>query len=289
MTAVRLPRPATLATVLVLLAVAVVAFPRETYGQVGGRVLNPNGVTPTASRVLVTMKGPEGESTRPVVAGRFAFPELPQGTRVTLQAMAQGLISTPVTATAPDTMVVLVLRAARADEKFDIVPQGAQRPKPAPAADTPAAAAPAQPADAQPAPAAAPSAPSTPTTPSTPSPTGAANAAPNAQGLSVQDALFTTAELVNREPASVSGCTAAACATRFPSTVGIITFWTRLTGGSPGRWVEHVWLWEGEEIARVRQKVEASSWRTWTRKRIQPDWDGEWRVEVRAEDGTLLA
>jgi hypothetical protein len=94
---------------------------------------------------------------------------------------------------------------------------------------------------------------------------------------------------VNREPASVSGCTAAACSTRFPSTVGTITFWTRLNGGSPGRWVEHVWLWEGEEIARVRQKVEASAWRTWTRKRIQTDWEGEWRVEVRAEDGTLLA
>jgi hypothetical protein len=71
--------------------------------------------------------------------------------------------------------------------------------------------------------------------------------------------------------------------------VGTITFWTRLAGGSPGRWVEHVWLWEGEEIARVRQKVEAPTWRTWTRKTIQPDWEGEWKVEVRAEDGTLLA
>ena len=110
-----------------------------------------------------------------------------------------------------------------------------------------------------------------------------------AQGLIVQDALLTNAELVNREPASVSGCTAAACSTRYPSTVGTITFWTRLTGGSPGRWVEHVWLWEGEEIARVRQKVEAPTWRTWTRKQIQTDWDGDWRVEVRAEDGTLLA
>lgn len=272
MNAARLPRPAALATALVLLAAAIVAFPREAHGQVGGRVLNPNGVTPTASTVLVTVKGAgTPESTRPAVGGRFSFADLPPGTRVTLQAMAQGLLSSPVTATAPDTMVVLVLRAATADEKSNIVQQGAPTRERA-AGATAAAEAPA---------------PSPTPAPSNAQP--AANAGANAQGLLVQDALFTTAELVNREPASVSGCTAAACSTRYPSTVGTITFWTRLTGGSPGRWVEHVWLWEGEEIARVRQKVEAPTWRTWTRKQIQTDWDGEWRVEVRAEDGTLLA
>ena len=268
MNAVRLPRPAALATVIVLLAAAIVAFPREAYGQVGGRVLNPNGVTPTASNVLVTLKGPDGESTRAVASGRFSFPSVTSGTRVTLQASAQGLVSEPVTATAPDTMVVLLLRPTRSGE---VVQQGAQNraPAAAPAAtpDTPAAAPAPQPA---PAPA-------------------AGNAAPNAQGLAVQQALLTTAELVNREPAAVTGCTEAGCSTRYPDTVGTITFWTRLSGGSPGRWVEHVWLWEGEEIARVRQKVEAGSWRTWTRKKIQTDWEGEWKVEVRAEDGTVLA
>jgi hypothetical protein len=281
---VRLPRPAALATVLVLLAAAIVAFPREAHGQVGGRVLNPNGVTPTSSTVLVTVKGAATpETTRPAVGGRFSFAELPAGTRVTLQAMAQGLLSSPVTATAPDTMVILVLRATTAGQKFNIVQQGAQTGTRA--AATPAAAPAPTPAGAT----AAAEAPA-------PSPTLAAsnaqpagNGAPNARGLLVQDAVLTTAELVNREPASASACTAAACSTRYPSTVGTITFWTRLSGGSVGRWVEHVWLWEGEEIARVRQNVEAPTWRTWTRKKIQADWDGEWKVEVRADDGTLLA
>jgi uncharacterized protein with beta-barrel porin domain len=299
MTAVRLPRPATLATVLVLLAAAIVAFPREAHGQVGGRVLNPNGVKPTASTVLVTLKGPDGESTRTVVAGRFTFPDLAKGTRVTLQALAQGLISAPVTATAPDTMVVLVLRPATAGEKFNIVPQGAQtraRPAAAPAAAaTPAPAAPAA-ADT---PAAADSQAPSAQAPTTQAPTTQAaqlagapaggTAAASAQGLLVQDALFTNVELVNREPASVGGCTAAACSTRYADTVGTITFWTRLAGGSPGRWIEHVWFHGENEIARVRQKVEAPTWRTWTRKRIVPEWTGDWRVEVRAEDGTLLA
>jgi DUF2914 family protein len=283
---VRLPRPAALATVLVLLAAAIVAFPREAHGQVGGRVLNPNGVTPTATTVLVTVKGPgTPESTRPAVGGRFSFPALTAGTRVTVQAMAQGLISAPVTATAPDTMVLLVLRATRAGEKFNIVQQGAQtRARPATA---PAAAAPAPAAE----PAASPVADSQ--APSAPAPqsdaAAASNAAPSASGLMVQDALFTNAELVDRAPASVGGCTAAACSTRYPETVGTITFWTRLAGGSPGRWVEHVWFHGEKEIARVRQRVEAPTWRTWTRKRILAEWTGDWRVEVRADDGTLLA
>lgn len=278
MTAPRLPRPAALATVLFLLVVAIVAFPKKVHSQVGGRVLNPNGVKPTASNVLVTLKGPNGEATRAVVAGRFGFPDLPRGTRVTLQAMAQGLVSAPVTATAPDTMVLLVLRPSTAGQKFTVMPQGAQtRARPA-AAPVPAAAQADTPVTQQ-APTATPQG----------RPSAAGNAGANAQGLFVQEAMFTNVELVDRAPASVGGCTVAACSTRYPDTVGTVIFWTRLAGGAPGRWVEHVWFHGENEIARVRQKVEGPTWRTWTRKRILPEWTGDWRVEVRAEDGTLLA
>jgi hypothetical protein len=291
MTAVRLPRPAALATVLVLLVIAIIAFPREAHGQVGGRVVTPDGVPPTASTVLVTVKGPETpEATRPVVGGRFSFPTLARGTRVTVQAIAQGHVSNTVTATAPDTMVVLILRPARAGQKFDIVQQGAARARtaePARPATPPAAPAVEPTADslAEPAPAQAPSE----ATPQVRSQGSPSSAPVTAQGLAVQEALFTSAELVDRTPASVGGCTAAACATRYPATVGTVTFWTRLTGGSPGRWVEHVWFHGDKEIARVRQKVEGPTWRTWTRKRIVPEWTGDWRVEVHAEDGTVLA
>jgi hypothetical protein len=269
MHAVRLPQPAALAKVLVLLTAAIVAFPREAHGQVAGRVLNPNGVTPTASTVLVTLKGPDGESTRPVSAGRFSFPAVAGGARVTLQATAQGLISDPVTATAPDTMIVLLLRPTRAGEKPDVVQQGAQTRAPAAPAAAPAADA------AAPAAAAAPSA-------------QPANVAPSGS-LAVQDALFTISELVDREPVNASTCTAADCMTSYPDTVGLVTFWTRLSGGAPGRWVEHVWIHEGTEMARVRQRVEGQTWRTWTRKNIDPMWTGKWKVEVRGDDGSLLA
>ncbi len=279
MTAPRLPRPAALATVLFLLVVAIVVFPGKIHSQVGGRVLNPNGVTPTASNVLVTVKGPNGEATRPVVAGRFGFPDLPRGTRVTLQAMAQGLISAPVTATAPDTMVLLVLRATTSGQKFTVMPQGAQTRARSAAAPAPSAAQAEAGATQQAQSAATPQG----------RPSAAGNAGANAQGLFVQEAMFTNVELVDRAPASVGGCTVAACSTRYPDTVGTVIFWTRLAGGAPGRWVEHVWFRGENEIARVRQKVEGPTWRTWTRKRILPEWTGDWRVEVRAEDGTLLA
>lgn len=288
MTALRLPRPAALATVLLLLVLAIVAFPSDLHSQVGGRVLNPNGVKPTASTVLVTLKGPSGEATRTVVAGRFAFPDLPQGTRVTLQAMAQGLISAPVAATAPDTMVLLVLRPATSGQKFTVMPQGAQtraRPASSPAAAS-ALAPPAAAAEAVPDTGDTLKAQATATPQGRPS---VENAGANSNGMFVQEALFTDAELVDRTPVSMSGCTAAACSTRYPDTVGTVTFWTKLAGGSPGRWVEHIWFHGETEIARVRQKVDAATWRTWTRKTILPEWTGDWRVEVRAEDGTLLA
>ncbi len=307
MTALRLPRPAALATVVLLLIVAIVAFPRQVHSQVGGRVLNPNGVKPTASNVLVTIKGPEGEVTRPVVGGRFTFPDLPRGTRVTLQAMAQGLISAAVSATAPDTMVLLVLRSTSAGQ-ITVAQQGAQTrarpaatpaaaPAPAPASAPAAASAPAPAADSQSqdqaqaqAQAQAQSAQGkTQQAAATPQGRPSGNGGASAQGLYVQEAVFTAEELVDRAPVSVGGCTAAACSTRYADTVGVVIFWTKLAGGAPGRWVEHVWFHGEKEIARVRQKVEGATWRTWTRKTIMPEWTGDWRVEVRAEDGTLLA
>lgn len=280
MSARKLPRPAALAAVLLLLVVAIVAFPAEVHSQVGGRVLNPNGVKPTASNVLVTVKGPNGEATRQAISGRFVFPELAPGTRVTLQAMSQGMLSAPVAATAPDTVVVLILRPTTAGQKFTVMPQGAQtRARPAAAA----APAPARQADSS----ADQQAQSTAAPQGRPMPSG--NAGANAQGLYVQEAMFTDQELVDRSPVSTSGCTVAACSTRYADTVGTVIFWTRLAGGAPGRWVEHVWFHGETEIARVRQKVEGPTWRTWTRKTILPEWAGDWRVEVRAEDGTLLA
>ena len=42
------------------------------------------------------------------------------------------------------------------------------------------------------------------------------------------------------------------------------------------------------QLPEVRLRVGSDSWRTWSSKKVMPDWVGEWRVEVIAEDGTML-
>jgi hypothetical protein len=52
--------------------------------------------------------------------------------------------------------------------------------------------------------------------------------------------------------------------------------------------VVHVWLHGGKEYARTELHVQGPAWRTWSTKRIRPDWNGDWSVEIRAADDELL-
>ena len=73
----------------------------------------------------------------------------------------------------------------------------------------------------------------------------------------------------------------------FPADAGQLTAWTRITG-APDSVVEHVWRYEDHEWI-VPLEVGSSSWRTWSRKIILPEWTGAWEVEVRDEAGNVLA
>ncbi len=77
-------------------------------------------------------------------------------------------------------------------------------------------------------------------------------------------------------------------ATTFSRDVGQVLCFTRITGAGAGTEVEHVWYHEGEERARVSLIVGGSNWRTWSSKRIVPEWTGSWRVDVQTSDGTVL-
>jgi hypothetical protein len=85
--------------------------------------------------------------------------------------------------------------------------------------------------------------------------------------------------IVDRLPAD----TAAA----FPADVGQLACWTRVTGGA-GTAIQHVWI-HGEHEWPVTLEIGGSPWRTWTTKEIQPEWTGDWRVEVRDAAGAVLA
>lgn len=75
-------------------------------------------------------------------------------------------------------------------------------------------------------------------------------------------------------------------AVTFPADVGELFVWTQVTGAG-GTSMQHVWMHDGSEFP-VALAVGGSPWRTWSSKVIPPEWTGEWTVEIRDQDGTVL-
>ena len=74
----------------------------------------------------------------------------------------------------------------------------------------------------------------------------------------------------------------------FPSNVGQLTGWTRVTGAA-NTTIEHVWRYQGMENVIPLRIGNGSPWRTWSRKTIPNDWTGQWTFEVREADGSVIA
>jgi len=74
--------------------------------------------------------------------------------------------------------------------------------------------------------------------------------------------------------------------TEFPADVGSVSCWSTVTGAA-GTTIQHVWI-HGEMEFPVTLQIGGSPWRTWSSKRIPPEWAGEWRVEIRDAEGNLL-
>jgi cytoskeletal protein RodZ len=67
----------------------------------------------------------------------------------------------------------------------------------------------------------------------------------------------------------------------------VVLFQTRVVGGSPGENIRHVWLRDGRAVQTVDLALGGTHWRTHSRKTL---WGtGEWTVEARDPDGTVLA
>lgn len=72
----------------------------------------------------------------------------------------------------------------------------------------------------------------------------------------------------------------------FSSEVGTLFLWSRVSGAE-GTTIQHVWI-HGPHEDVVNLTIDGSPWRTWSSRRIPPEWTGEWRVEVRDAEGTVL-
>ena len=103
-----------------------------------------------------------------------------------------------------------------------------------------------------------------------------APAAAQEAGVTV-DAVLTTG-VVERMPVDT--------ASSFPADVGAVFLWTRVEGAA-GTTLRHAWMHGGQE-AVVELSIEGSPWRTWSTRRVLPEWTGEWRVEIRDEADNVL-
>ena len=74
----------------------------------------------------------------------------------------------------------------------------------------------------------------------------------------------------------------------FPATVGTLYCFSKVIGAKEETSITHTWYCQDREMAEVILPVRSPCWRTWSSKKIIPEWRGSWRVEVTAEDGTLL-
>lgn len=102
-------------------------------------------------------------------------------------------------------------------------------------------------------------------------------------GLGVEQLVFCAA-IKDRSPAGV--------ADTFPADIYSVYCFTRVVGAvgaGDTTVIRHLW-YRGETIAAERRLVVRSSpWRTWSAKEMRKDWKGDWRVDVVASDGTVLA
>jgi hypothetical protein len=101
-------------------------------------------------------------------------------------------------------------------------------------------------------------------------------AAQEMQEITVEGAI--AVDVMDREPVEPG--------TTFSADVGTLWCWTKVTGAA-GQTLEHVWSF-GEYEWVVPLDIGGSPWRTYTSKKIVPEWTGDWTVTVRTMDGQVL-
>lgn len=89
--------------------------------------------------------------------------------------------------------------------------------------------------------------------------------------LSLVEGVITT-QIVDRAPVDDISS--------YPAQEGKLFCFTRVAGAEGETAITHVWLYQDKEMARIELPVRSSSWRTYSSKKILPQWVGEWKVRV---------
>lgn len=74
----------------------------------------------------------------------------------------------------------------------------------------------------------------------------------------------------------------------YPAQTGKLYCFTKIEGAVGDTSIDHVWLYQGKEMARITLAVRSAKWRTYSSKNIVPEWKGEWQVQVVDASGNEL-
>jgi hypothetical protein len=66
----------------------------------------------------------------------------------------------------------------------------------------------------------------------------------------------------------------------YPSSVGTLCCFTRLTDIPSEGTIHHIWYHGNREMAKVELSISPPQWRTYSSKIIVPGWKGSWKVDV---------
>ena len=107
----------------------------------------------------------------------------------------------------------------------------------------------------------------------------------------------TTSAVAQQQPAlvleEIQICTAvedrqpSGVGTVFPDDLDKIYCFTKIGGAEDTTYVNHVWYFGNDEIARVKLPIKAKSWRTWSSKKLNMGL-GNGHVEIVSESGDIL-
>jgi hypothetical protein len=88
-------------------------------------------------------------------------------------------------------------------------------------------------------------------------------------------------DIQDREPVGIG--------TIFPDTTGQVYCHSLILGATEETLIHHVWYWNDQKMADVPLTVRSQRFRTYSSKKILPEWKGAWRVELTGPDGELLS
>ena len=95
------------------------------------------------------------------------------------------------------------------------------------------------------------------------------------------DEMVFSAAIKDRTPITVSDT--------FPSDIAAVYCYTRIVGAEDTTAIVHSWYHGEDKVVDVGLPVKSPLWRTWSRKTIAPGGRGEWKVDVIAPDGSVIA